>query len=171
MAYVCEHHCVTIFAQDRWKDKFKEALSEGVKDGFWKASGNADCHICCTCSVCRGLSEMFDPLNASEYNNVCNICLLIHDHFKKKLGGSDGLILMSHFPSIPDDLVEILFQDKHIKKVFILNHKFKGHPEDATKDQLEGELEQHRLSRSDYLSLENREDGIIYEIIRDEYMK
>jgi hypothetical protein len=171
MAYVTEHHCITIFAQDQWKRKFKTSLNAGVKDGFWRATGHADCHVCCTCEICRGLSEMFDPLHASEYNNVCNLCLLIHEYFKKRLGGSDGLILMAHWALIPDDLVTLLFQDKHIKKVFVLNHTFAGRPEEVTADSLKDQLQQKSLSRTDYLALEPKEDNVVYEIIRDEYLK
>jgi len=46
-------------------------------------------------------------------------------------------------------------------------------PEEVTADSLKltEHLQQKRLSRTDYLALQPKEDNVVYEIIRDEYLK
>jgi hypothetical protein len=171
MSYVYEHHVLAIYPQDKWKNDFKSVLSEGVREAFFKVSGAASCDICCTCEVCRGLAELFDPNNASEYNNVCKLCFIFEKYFKDKFGTNEGIVLMAHWNNMPDGLIELLYKEKHIKKVYVLNHNWKGNERVADAEKILGDIRDEKISYSGFMSLTQKEPGVVYEIIRDEYMK
>ncbi len=171
MSQIYEHHVLAIFPQDKWKDRFKQALSEGVIQGFWNASGSADCHTCCTCEVCRGLVELFDPNSPSEYNNACKLCFIFEIMFKKKLGRKRGIVLVAHWTKMPDAVIEQLYKDEHIKKVYVLNHSWEGQDKDTDVETILSYIKHEKISYSGFMSLEEKELGTAYEIIRDEYWR
>lgn len=170
MAFPTTHSAIMIFAQDKWKEKFKDDFGSQLLLRFWVESSHSGCKTCCTCEVCRGLVELFDPENASKYNNVCEICWHIDRYFKGILGKNDGFVRMAHYERVPNKLVESLFFDEHVKKVYVMDHEYHKQPKFLDYEEFEQGLERKRISKSDYLALAGLETNVVYEIIRDEYM-
>jgi len=109
--YYNSHNCLFIYLQGKWKDKYKDQLLENVKDLVYSSSHDVNCQTCNTCPICRALNEIFDPKDPGEIDMTCNDCFSIYDIFNDELGQGDGLILMSHFTPIPNELVEILMDN------------------------------------------------------------
>ena len=78
---------------------------------------------------------------------------------------------MAHNNSIPNDIINGLFELPKVKKVFILEHEVDSLYKKLDHADLSESLKNERLSKSAFLSIPERENGVIYEIIRDEYFR
>lgn len=163
-----DHHCIVIYPQDQWKDDFKRKLGGDVKSGFLQLGGHADCETCRTCPICQAIEELFDPRAPGEYDTVCTLCGRVYDVLSRRLGQTDGLILFSHYRRIECDLVDALFREPRVKKVFVLNLAT-PFPERWDAGALE-RLDTRAIGNSDYGDHEN-DENVILEVRRDEYMK
>ena len=78
-------------------------------------------------------------------------------------------MLIAHWANMPDAVIEQLFKDEHIKKVYTLNHSWKGTEKTADVEKILSEITDERISYTGFMSLDEKKLGTAYEIIRDEY--
>jgi len=163
-----DHHvCLMIFAQDQWKPKHHDKILSEVKRRFYGLSGHSDCKICKTCPICNALNELFDPMVPGEYDTVCGLCLRIYGLLKQMLGDHDGAILFSHYISVTQELIDKIFEDPKVKKVFVLD-LYERLPERMDDKRLHG-LETKVIPKSEFRSFEGTQN-VILELRRDEYI-
>jgi hypothetical protein len=162
------HVCLVLFAQGQWKDKHHDKILSKVKRRFFELSGHADCEICNTCPICNAIEQLFDPMEPGEYDTVCGLCHRIYAVLRERLGKHDGAILFSHYITIDPDLIDKIFEEPRIKKVFVLE-LYEKLPERMDDERLRG-LESKVIAKKDYRAHEGTKN-VILEIRRDEYMK
>jgi hypothetical protein len=163
-----EHHCLVIVAQDQWKEQFKNDLGSSVKNRFFFLGGHGDCEVCCTCPLCRSLEELFDPERPGAYDCPCSLCGHLLTMLKRRLGRANGLILFSHYRPIEKAIIDALFEERRVKKVFVLALVT---PQGKTLDQAGVDaLETKIIAKSDF-PVQGLTENVILEIHRDEYMR
>lgn len=163
-----EHFCIAVFPQGQWKKADGTKLVSNVKESFLWAGGHLDCKVCCTCSICRSFEEMFDPGAPGDHDVICDICNDLYALLRSRLGKSEGIILFSHYRPVTRDVVDALFKEKNVKKVFVLHFR-KKKAESYDRDKLV-DLRSEIISEEDASTFEN-EDNIIFEIRRKKYLK
>jgi hypothetical protein len=163
-----DHFCIAIFPQGQWKEATGIKLVSNVKESFLRAGGHLDCKVCCTCSICRSFEEMFDPRAPGKHDVVCDICNDLYALLRSRLGRSEGIILFSHYTPVTHDVVDALFKEKNVKKVFVLQFR-KKRTESYDRDKLVN-LRSEIVSEEDASTFENK-DNIIFEIRRKKYLK
>ncbi len=169
-----EHLCILIYAQDQWKEKDFERLSEETLTNFLEKAEHADCDVCLTCAVCRANWELFDPENPGEYVQLCEYCEALISYFKEYQKSGDNVLLFSHSKmklEVLQNFVEYTLKDKKIKKIFVFQHvdwnKKKPKP-----DVFIEKISHKEIKNSEFISLlkeEKFENTILYEIHKDNY--
>ncbi len=169
---VHDHFCLLIFGQGVWKDTFTKKISKDSKYSFFHLSGYSTDSLSCTCVFCNALVKLYDPSNPGEYVEICDLCKALHDKFKEIQGVNEGIILFSHQLMRLDQLqgfAQNLVSDEHIKKIFVLEIKWKKNPKPAPA--IIETLSHEKLNKSEFLGLKENQFNyhIIYEISKDKY--
>ena len=169
-----DHFCLLIFGQGLWKESFSKKISKETKSSFFHLSGYSKDSLFCTCPICNALVKLFDPMNPSEYVDLCDLCKGLYEKFEEIQGQNEGMILFSH-QLMPDlnlleSLTQSLLSKDEIKKIYILEveHVKFSKPISSIK---EG-ISQKRLKKSEFFYLLKKdkfEYRVIYEIFKDKY--
>ena len=114
----------------------------------------------------KARSVHFDPLNPGEYDLPDEHCMPLYNEFNNRLGQGSGKILFSHYSPIPDELIQHLFENRNVKKLYILQME---HYPTTEATNIVTALRERIISLSEYLSLREKEMDVIYEVRRDEY--
>jgi hypothetical protein len=163
-----EHHCLLIVAQDQWKEQFRDDFSSSVRTRFFLHGEHGDCEVCCTCPLCRSLEELFDPERPGAYDRPCSLCEHLLTMLKRRLGSANGLILFSHYRPIEKAMIDALFEERRVKKVFVLAliTRLGETLDQARVDALETRI----IAKSDF-PVDGATENVILEVRRDEYIR
>ncbi|NHJ85583.1 MAG: hypothetical protein FK734_08985 [Asgard group archaeon] len=174
MVIYSQHFCVLIYAQNDWKEKDYESITEKTFTDFMSGTAHADCDVCLTCPVCRANWELFNPENPGEYIQFCEFCEVLLPLMKDKLT-SDGMILFSHSLLNLDALkqfVEYSLKSKKIKKIFVLEQDDYVNKKRTKPNKLSEQIKQQEISCSKFVELitsKTFEYNVLYEIFKDKY--